>query len=174
VLSSPGARAGAGSVSGRLGPKTCPAAGRFRDRSRDPVLQAVPLRPKGPRFLDPGSTSPTLPTLRPRGLNSPKLALSENAPGLFPQPRGISPSRRSGSSLPSSAPALQPLCRKGHSPFRCLDDARPSRVGQGPASRLIHFRQFRQWTTLDNSTVRRSVEAFIPGRAAPAAAGVGH
>jgi hypothetical protein len=52
----------------------------------------------------------------------------------------LSPSRRSGSKIPSSSPAFQPLSRKGQSPFRCLEGAAPNRFGQARDRPVIHFR----------------------------------
>ena len=113
----------------------------------------------GPR---PRSESPTLPTLRPRGFSGLEFGLSEDAPGSIPRPRGISPSRRSGSKIPTSAPAFPPLFRKGQSPSRCLEGARRSRFGQARKRPVIHFLPECQWTRLDNSTARRRSRGLSP------------
>lgn len=60
-------------------------------------------------------------------------------PLLIPPPRGISPSRRYGSKIPSSSPVFRPLSRKGQSPSRCLKDARCDRFGQARDRPVIHF-----------------------------------
>jgi len=53
-----------------------------------------------------------------------------------PPPRGISPSRRYGSEIPSPPLAFQPLPRKGQSPFDKLKVRRPDDSGNGPARHL--------------------------------------
>lgn len=93
---------------------------------------------------------------------------------LIPPPRGISPSRRSGSKIPSPSPAFRPLPRKGQSPSRCLEDAPGDRFGQRRKRPFIHIRSECQWTRVDNSTVRRERRGIIPGRVAPAAAAAAH
>ena len=93
---------------------------------------------------------------------------------LIPPPRGISPSRRSGSKIPSPSPAFRPLPRKGQSPSRCLEDAPGDRFGQRRKRPFIHIRSECQWTRVDNSTVRRESRGLIPGRVARAAAAAGH
>src|SRR5690606_10998425 len=77
---------------------------------------------------------PACPTLRPRGFNGLGFGLSQDepldVPLHIPPPRGISPSRRSGSEIPSFSPAFRPLPRKGQSPFRYVEGAPSGRFGQ--------------------------------------------
>jgi len=117
--------------------------------------------------------NPAFPMLRPCGFNGLGVGLHQGeplcVPLLIPPPRGISPSRRSGSKIPSSSPAFQPLPRKGQSPFRCLEGAAGGRFGQARDRPVIHFSALCQWTRLDNSTARRERGGFIPCRVARAA-----
>ena len=121
---SPGARAGAGSVGGR-------------DRSRGPV----PCRPAVPRpylvgldliaasALPEGSTKSSAPgrQIRPSDFAPSRSQQSGiwSAPGrtfersaFLSSSARLSPSRRSGSKIPSSSPAFRPLSPKSQSPFR--------------------------------------------------------
>ena len=165
-LSSPGARAGAGSAGAGSDPKTFPRRLAVPRPVSQPGPRTASLCPWAPPDLSTGPESPAFPTLRPRGFNgSGSGSLQDEScrsPRLVPPPRGISPSRRTGSKIPSPAPAFRPLSRRGQSPFRCLEDAMPERFGQLRTSRLIHFRQQCQWTKVDNSTVRRRTGGLSP------------
>lgn len=118
----------------RSGPKASPNLGT------GPVIRPVRLC----AFAASAVRDPVCLGIAPRG-----------SPRLVPRPRGISPSRRYGSKIPSPSLAFRPLSRKGQSPSRCLEDALPGRFGQGRERALIHFRRQCQWTRVDNPTVRR-------------------
>jgi len=155
-----------------------PAARRFRDRFSFPGLRAVRSGPKASPNLGTG------PVIRPVRLCA--FAASavrdpvclgiapRGSPRLVPRPRGISPSRRYGSKIPSPSLAFRPLSRKGQSPSRCLEDALPERFGQARERALIHFRRQCQWTRVDNPTVRRKAPQIIRDRVARAASGAAH
>ena len=117
---SPGARAGAGSVGGwGMIARTCPLppGGSATGLSKS-LPRAAWHCPKTLPHLSMDFESPALSTLRPRGLNGLGFGSSEDVPLLIPPPRGISPSRRSGSKIPSPSLAFRPLPRKGQSPSR--------------------------------------------------------
>jgi hypothetical protein len=168
-LSSPGARAGAGSVGAGSDPKIFP----YRRAVPRPVSRPGPrtasLCPWAPPDLSTGPESPAyrLCALSVSTVLDPDCSRRTwRAPRLVPPPSGISPSRRSGSKIPSPSPAFRPLPRKGQSPSRCLEDARPDRFGQARDRPVIHFRPDCQWTRVDNSTARRrsgELSAFAPG-----------
>ena len=149
-----------------------PAARRFRDLLVGLGLERFRFVRRRCVTSAPGRQS-GLPTLRPRGFNGLGFGLPQDeplsVPLLIPPPRGISPSRRSGSEIPSSSLAFRPLPWKGQSPFRCLKDALRDRFGQRQNRPVIHLRPECQWTRVDNSTVRRRGSGIIPCRVAPAA-----
>jgi len=154
-------------------------ARRFRDRSFNLSLERCPHCPKALRIPRRQTGKPDLADFAPSRSQRFEIRSCVQSelwgyPGLIPPPRGISPSSRSGSKIPSPSPAFRPLSRKGQSPSRCLDDASPYRFGQRRTGRLIHFRPICQWTRVDNSTARRKIGGVIPGRVAPAAADGGH
>ena len=165
-LSSPGARAGAGSVGAGSDPKIFPCRLAVPRPVSQPGPRTASLCPWAPPDLSTGPESPAFPTLRPRGFNGSGSGLQQDescrSPRLVPPPRGISPSRRTGSKIPSPAPAFRPLSRRGQSPSRCLEDAQPERFGQARDRPVIHFRLECQWTRVDNSTVRRSAGGLSP------------
>ena len=97
-----------------------------------------------------------------------------SVPTSHPSTTRLSPSRRSGSKIPSSSPVFRPLLGKSQSPSRCLEGALGNRFGQARTGGLIHLRRFSQWTRVDNSTVRRTFRGLIPGRVAPTSANGGH
>ena len=165
-LSSPGARAGAGSVGGWVWSRGPPLSPGGSETVLSTRASSGSTLPEG--FAEPRHG----PEVRPVRLCA--LAAS-SSPGIRIAPGQVlsltssrssaarhSPSRRSGSKIPSSAPAFRPLSRRGQSPSRCLEDALPERFGQLRTGRLIHFRQFCQWTRLDNSTVRRKMGGLSP------------
>ena len=158
---SPGARAGAGSVGGRMKSEDLvQTARRFRDRSFGQVRQLVrqcgasPLHRNRPASLAcrlcalAVSTGWKLRTSRRKFL------------AFIPPPRGISPSRRNRFQNLFFFQGVTPSIRRANPRSRCLENAPPGRVGQGQTGRLIHFRRDCQWTRVDKSTVRREREIF--------------
>ena len=163
---SPGARAGAGSVRGRANREdlSLPPGGS----EAGPVglgLERSSLARRCCELLGTRPAIPACPTLRPCGFNGLKLSC-RSRPDLIPPPRGISPSHRGGSKIPSSSPAFRPLSRKGQSPSRCLEGAPCGRFGQARDRPVIHFPPECQWTRVDNSTARRFCENQVRSRCA--------
>jgi hypothetical protein len=106
AMSSPGARAGAGSTRGRFRSEdlSLPPGGSETGLSiKASSSSASPESFAEPR---PSSGKPTLPTLRPRGLNAPRLGLSEDALALFAPPRGF---RHRVEPVPKSLPPRRPF-----------------------------------------------------------------
>ena len=131
-VSSPGARAGAGSVGGWVwsrGPPLSPGGSETDLSTRTSNGSALPEGFAEPRH---GPEIPAFPTLRPRGFNSPGSGSLQDescrSPRLVPRPRGI---RRRVDPVPKSPLRRRPfgLCLEGANPrfdvwmMRCRIDS---------------------------------------------------
>ena len=79
--------------------------------------------------------------------------------------------------LVSKIPLFQSLkteTSKSLSPFRCLETAPRSRVGQGLQARVIPAARFSLWTAVENSTVRRRRALTLRNCGGRAVSGEGH
>jgi hypothetical protein len=173
-VSSPGARAGAGSVGswfGSRGPVPAPGGSETGLSTRASSGSTLPVGFAKPRLR---AGSPACATLRLRGFSGSGSGLlrdgSRCSPRLVPRPRGISPSRRSVLVIPRSRRPCGP-CPEGVTSRLDVWKMR-GRSDSGKRARL-HLSTFgsnasgQGWITQRLAASAR----FIPGRAAPAAAG---
>ena len=121
---SPGARAGAGSIGSGYDREDLsqPSGGSEADLV-DPGLKRLGI---ARRLCLPIDTGPESPAFRLQTLAASTvwdLDARRRLPS-HPSTARHSPSRRSGSEIPSSQRALGAVDRKSQSPFRCLEDAR--------------------------------------------------
>jgi hypothetical protein len=161
---SPGARAGAGSVGGWLGPKTfsVPPGGSAT------VLSTRLLNwfgNAGHRLSIKAGRQVRPPTARPRGFNGLEVTASGDALAFIPPPRGISPSRRARFQNLFFYQGVTPSIRRANPRSRWIEDARDCRVGQDFEGPVIHFQEICRWTRVDNSTSRRMCRRRVNGRA---------
>ena len=131
-------------------------ARRLRGWFRRPGPRTVFACPKVLRTPRHQAGNSGLSDIAPSRLHRFEMEVCRSRPDLIPPPRGISPSRRAGSKIPSSSPAFRPLSRKGQSPSRCLEGASRRRFGQARDRPVIHFPAECQWTRVDNPTARRN------------------
>jgi len=159
---SPGARAGAGSVGGRMKSEDLvQTTRRFRDRSFSQVRQLVRQMRGIASPSEPAGKS-GLPTAHLRGFNGLEVAASEDALAFIPPPRGISPSRRVRFQNLFFFPGFTPSIRRANPRSRCLEDAPGHRVGQPLEGLVIHFQPFCRWTRVDNFRFDREIRNLSP------------
>ena len=159
---SPGARAGAGSVGGRMKSEDLvQTTRRFRDRSFSQARQLVWQCGASP--LHQGRPASPACRLRTFAASTVWKLQHPRMPWLSSLHLAVSRRRiECGSKISSS---FRVLPRPSEEPIPALDVWRmplDPESGNGGRGRLIHFRQECQWTRVDNSTGRRADRRLSP------------